>query len=67
MKPTKTSDAQKIASMKWTKENKEQLNLSLDPGVKDTWKGYAEKAETSLAKFISSAVQEKAEKDGLNK
>lgn len=66
MNPTKTPDSQKRASMKWTKKNKEALNLSLNPGTKDIWKGYAAKAGSSLVSFIETAVEEKAVKDGLH-
>ena len=62
---TKSTEAQKRASMKWTKKNKEALNLSLDPGTKDEWKGYAAKAGIPLVRFVSDAVREKAEKEGL--
>jgi hypothetical protein len=42
MNPTKTPGSQKRASMRWTKKNKEALNLSLNPGTKDIWKGFQE-------------------------
>ena len=65
MKETKTSTAQKKATMKWTKANKEALNMYLNPGVKDRWKAYAAAIGMSLAEFIRNAVEEKAERDGL--
>lgn len=62
MKNTKTSDAQKRASMKWTKANKESLNLSLNPGTKEVWKRYADREGMPLVGYITEAVEEKAER-----
>ncbi len=59
------TEAQKKATMKWMKENKESLCLSLDKGQKNVWKEYAERAGMPLIKYIEAAVLEKAERENL--
>ncbi len=46
--------------MKWTKANKESLNLSLNPGTKEEWKRYADREGMPLVGYITEAVEEKA-------
>ena len=57
--------ARKKANDKWNAENLETLGTKHPKGTKKTWKVYAEKAGVSLAKFVTDAIEEKAERDGL--
>lgn len=54
------SEAQKKAKNKWDAENLEKISIRVKKGEKDVFKGFAEKAGLSLAKFIREACYEKA-------
>ena len=60
------SNARKRANEKWNRENLERVSVSVNKGVRETWKGYADKMGISFAKFIKDAVEEKAIREGLD-
>ena len=65
MSDIKTSESRRKAKREWLDKNMESMNVSLKPGTKDAWKGYAAKSGLTLVEFIRQAVEEKAEHDGL--
>ena len=60
-----TTDAQKRAKAKWKAKNQEQISMTVRRGTKAQWQDLATKAGDSFLGFISKAVMEKAERDGL--
>ena len=58
--------AQKRASKKYHAKL-DSITIRIPKGKKENYKVYAAKAHLSLAKFIMTATEEKAERDGLNK
>lgn len=42
---------------RYNAENYEKITLQVKKGVRDTWKGYAEKRGRSLVAFISDAIE----------
>lgn len=66
----KMSDIEKVEARRrskkaWLDQHMEVMSVSLRHGVKDVWKGYAAKSGVSLVEFLSAAVEEKAQRDGL--
>ena len=59
------SESRKRANKKWNEKHLESLTISLPIGTRAVWKEYASASGASLAKFIQSAVREKAGREGL--
>lgn len=60
-----TTDAQKRAKQKWRAKNQEQISMTVRKGTKAQWQDLATKAGDSFLGFVTKAVVEKAERDGL--
>ena len=59
------SKARYEANTRWNKKNLERIYLAVNKDEKDVWKKYAQGLGLSLAAFIKTAVDEKAEREGL--
>lgn len=61
------SEAQNRATKKYQKKvyDSVAIRVSKDDKVRERWKSYADKSGLSLSVFIQTAVEEKAERDGL--
>lgn len=59
------TDAKKKANSKYLKNTVETIAFRVPKGEKEKLKGVAERAGLSLNAFISEAVKEKIEKEGL--
>lgn len=59
------SKARYEANTRWNKENLKRIYLAVNKDEKDVWKDYAQRLGLSLAAFIKTAVDEKAEREGL--
>ena len=64
-KKSKYSEASKKATMKYIKENYEEVRFRVKPEVKEKYQSAAEKADLSLSKFMKMAADEKIERDNL--
>jgi len=53
------TEAQKVATNKWIKNNYDRVNLTLPAGQKAIWKEAAEREGLSLNDFIRKCVSEK--------
>ena len=58
-------ESRKRANKKWNDQHLENLTISLPIGTRAVWKNYASESGVSLAKFVQSAVREKAGREGL--
>ena len=52
---------------KWLSENCDRINLTVPKGQKEVYAEYAKLSGVSMTKFIIAAIEEKAERDRLNK
>ena len=52
---------------KWLSENCDRINLTVPKGKKEVYAEYARLTGSSMTQFIIAAIEEKAERDGLNK
>lgn len=59
------SESRKRANKKWNDQHLENLTISLPIGTRAVWRKYASASGISLAKFVQSAVREKAGREGL--
>ena len=59
------TDARRKASSKYLKDTVETIAFRVPKGEKDRFKDVAERAGVSLNAFITEAVKEKIEKEGL--
>ena len=60
-----TSDSMRKAINKYNREKRDNIQIRAPKGTREIYKTYTAKAHLSLAKFIMTAVEEKAERDGL--
>lgn len=65
IRKTKTSDAQKRASQKYDKENMKMISVNLKKEVFESLEKGIAKSETNRNKFVTTAILEKLERDGL--
>lgn len=59
------SESSKKATMKYIKENLEEVRFRVKKGEKDKYKKVAERAGLSLAELLRQAVEEYTENHGL--
>lgn len=53
------TEAQKRASIKYMKENTDDIRLRVPKGTKDRWKDAASAAGVSMTQYVVEAVEEK--------
>ncbi|MCM1059630.1 MAG: hypothetical protein NC452_04995 [Eubacterium sp.] len=59
------NDASKKATIKYIKENLDEVRFRVRKGLKDEYKNKAKAAGMSLAEFIKAAIDEYVENHGL--
>ena len=59
------NEASKKATIKYIKENLEEVRFRVKKGEKDRYKKLAESAGMSLAEFLNTAVEEYTNNHGL--
>ena len=51
----------------WINKTRDRINLTVPKGKKEVYAEYARLTGSSMTQFIIAAIEEKAERDGLNK
>ncbi len=51
----------------WINKARDRINLTVPKGKKEVYAEYAKLSGVSMTKFIIAAIEEKAERDRLNK
>ena len=64
---SKTSESMKKAIRKYQTEKCDDIRFRTPKGKKEIYAKYAALSGLSMTKFIIAAIEEKAERDGLNK
>lgn len=59
------NEQSKKATMKYIKENLEEVRFRVKKGEKDRYKQLAQKANMSLAELLKKAIEEYADNHGL--